>query len=151
MTSSLIEQFKKQSKALTKAVRERDPNALARVEAVLHDGIAGFGLQKAQHVVAREAGFQSWDHLIRASETQLRWACAAKMGSAQHRLEARWKTTDEGDVFEARSVLNGKTVHTVTSGPAVKREQSADEIRSIEADVTGACFRLATKWPDGIY
>jgi catechol 2,3-dioxygenase-like lactoylglutathione lyase family enzyme len=73
-TISLIEHFKKQSKALVKAVKTRDPKAIARVQAVRHEGVLHFGLMKAQHVVAREGGFKSWDELIHASESQLRSA-----------------------------------------------------------------------------
>ncbi|HEX4456527.1 MAG TPA: VOC family protein, partial [Polyangia bacterium] len=72
--STLIEHFKKQSKALVKAVKARDPKAVARVETVRHEGALHFGLMKAQHVVAREAGFKSWDALIHASESELRSA-----------------------------------------------------------------------------
>ena len=71
---SLIEHFKKQSKALVKAVKARDPKAIARVETVRHEGALHFGVMKAQHVVAREAGFKSWDALIHASEQELRAA-----------------------------------------------------------------------------
>lgn len=70
-TISLIEHFKKQSKALVKAVRAGDPKAIARVKAVRHGGVVDFGVMKAQHVVAREAGFKSWEELIHASEDQL--------------------------------------------------------------------------------
>lgn len=73
-TISLIEHFKKQSKALAKAVKARDPKAIARVQAVRHEGVLHFGLMKAQHVVARESGFESWDELIHAAESELRSA-----------------------------------------------------------------------------
>lgn len=73
-TTSLIEHFKKQSKALAKAVKAGDPKAIARVQAVRHEGVLHFGLMKAQHVVAREVGFESWDDLIHASESDLRSA-----------------------------------------------------------------------------
>jgi catechol 2,3-dioxygenase-like lactoylglutathione lyase family enzyme len=70
--TTLIERFKKQSKALVNAVKAGDAKAIARVQAVRHEGVLHFGLMKAQHVVAREAGFKSWDELIHASESQLR-------------------------------------------------------------------------------
>jgi catechol 2,3-dioxygenase-like lactoylglutathione lyase family enzyme len=73
-TLSLIEHFKKQSKALVKAIKAGDAKAIARVQAVRHEGVLHFGLMKAQHVVAREVGFKSWDELIHASESQLRLA-----------------------------------------------------------------------------
>jgi catechol 2,3-dioxygenase-like lactoylglutathione lyase family enzyme len=73
-TTSLIERFKKQSKALVKAVKAGDPEAIARVQAIRHEGVVRFGLMKAQHVVAREAGFKSWEELIHASEDQRRSA-----------------------------------------------------------------------------
>lgn len=73
-TLSLIERFKKRSKALVKAVKAGDPKAIARVQAVRHEGVLRFGLMKAQHVVAREVGFESWDELIHASADQLRSA-----------------------------------------------------------------------------
>ena len=75
-TTSLIDHFKKQSKALVKAVKAGDAKAIARVQAVRHEGVLHFGLMKAQHVVAREVGFKSWDELIHASESQLRSALA---------------------------------------------------------------------------
>jgi catechol 2,3-dioxygenase-like lactoylglutathione lyase family enzyme len=73
-TTSLIEHFKKQSKALVRAVKIGEPKAIARVQAVRHEGVLQFGLMKAQHVVAREVGFKSWDDLIHASESELRSA-----------------------------------------------------------------------------
>ncbi|MGE5206447.1 MAG: ankyrin repeat domain-containing protein [Chlamydiota bacterium] len=61
-----LEQLKKQAKSLLHAVRNQDPAALTRFQAILqgrslnHDTIA---LHDAQFVIAREYGFKSWNEL----------------------------------------------------------------------------------------
>ena len=57
MTGSPINYFRNQAKALKKAVDLGVAQAVERAKAVLHGGIGDFGLMKAQHVVAVEAGF----------------------------------------------------------------------------------------------
>ncbi|MCP5081036.1 MAG: hypothetical protein GY948_04995 [Alphaproteobacteria bacterium] len=57
-----LEQLKKQAKALLKAVRAGDEDALGRVGPYFGDP-ASIGLQYAQLVLAREYGFSSWTKL----------------------------------------------------------------------------------------
>lgn len=83
MSHSPVEFFRKQSKALLSAVERGDEKSIERVNAVLHEGIAIFGLMKAQHVVAAEAGFGSWNKLLVAPETSLRLAISRARPSIQ--------------------------------------------------------------------
>jgi hypothetical protein len=76
MSSSLITHFKKKAKALKKAFALGDEEARARAVAVMHGGAADFSLMNAQHVVAAEAGFESWKQLVDASTTELQTAIA---------------------------------------------------------------------------
>ena len=64
-----LEQFKKQAKDLRKAHRLADPQAVERIRThlpklsqtpVADIPAADFGLQEAQHVIAREYGFKNW-------------------------------------------------------------------------------------------
>jgi len=65
-----LENLRKQAKALQKAVRAGDPDAIARIEASHPRGAAALGdgdgpaLADAQLVIAREHGLRSWPHLI---------------------------------------------------------------------------------------
>lgn len=64
----------KAAKKLAKLLRAGDPSAIERMRAVFHDTqgqsddvvIAGAGLQRCQHVIATEAGFENWAALISA-------------------------------------------------------------------------------------
>jgi len=72
--SQIVDYFQKRAKSLLAAVREGEAGAISRVTAVLRQGIEDFGLMKAQHVVAVEAGFERWNRLIEATENELRSA-----------------------------------------------------------------------------
>ena len=69
-----MEYHRKQAKALVRTYRTDDPDAVRRAEAIL--GIraqARFLLSDAQHVVAREAGFRTWQELRQAHESRPAW------------------------------------------------------------------------------
>ncbi len=62
-----LEQLRKQAKHLLRDVRAGDPDASARVHAILPrvlDGGSALALADAQFVLAREYGFQSWAALV---------------------------------------------------------------------------------------
>jgi hypothetical protein len=62
-----LERARKRAKALLRALRDGDPEALARARAALGDPThRPFALADAQHVVARELGHRSWPALRRA-------------------------------------------------------------------------------------
>ena len=65
----LIEQFKKNAKTLLRAAKAGEGAALARVDSVLHR--RDLCLMKMQHVVAVEAGFESWAALTEAHAVEL--------------------------------------------------------------------------------
>jgi hypothetical protein len=67
-----VEHHRKQAKALAKAVRAGEPEALARARAVL-GGRDRFLLSDAQHVVARELGHRSWAELKHAEAERAEW------------------------------------------------------------------------------
>lgn len=66
MTKSL-ESLRRRAKALKQAVAQSDPQALSRATAFLPD-ITSFSHANALHVVAREAGYESWPKLKFAHE-----------------------------------------------------------------------------------
>jgi hypothetical protein len=60
-----LEHYRKQAKALVRAFRAGEREAVARAEAVLGDRAAErFLLSDAQHVIARELGHRSWPDLV---------------------------------------------------------------------------------------
>ena len=62
-----MEYHRKQAKALVRAFRAGEANAVARAEAVLGERARErFGLSDAQHVVAREQGHRTWTALKRS-------------------------------------------------------------------------------------
>jgi hypothetical protein len=64
-----LERYKKDAKALARAHRAADADAIARAEAVLGDRARQrFQLSDAQHVVAVEHGYRTWPELKRAAE-----------------------------------------------------------------------------------
>jgi hypothetical protein len=66
-----VEYHRKQAKALVRAYRAGEPDALRRVDAVLGERARSrFLLSDAQHVIAREQGHRSWPELRRA-ETEV--------------------------------------------------------------------------------
>jgi len=58
-----LEQLRKQARELLRAVREGSSDALGRVRAVLSEISNEPSLATAQHVIARELGFESWAKL----------------------------------------------------------------------------------------
>ena len=69
-----MEYHRKQAKALVRAYRAGDRDALARAEAVLGDRAhARFLLSDAQYVVAREQGFRTWQELRAAHGSPTEW------------------------------------------------------------------------------
>lgn len=67
-----IRWFKRQAKSLLNSF-ELDVHTRQRADAVLKVG-ERIGLQKAQHVIAVEAGFRNWKHLIDAPEAERKLA-----------------------------------------------------------------------------
>lgn len=142
-TISLIEHFKKQSKALVKAVKAGDPKAIARVQAVRHEGVLHFGVMKAQHVVAREGGFKSWDDLIHASESDLQQALSPAEAVAPSffvtdllrsiawyvrvlGFRVAWQAADHAGVRRGPALI---VLAQVRTAPAGVRYQSACHLR----------------------
>jgi hypothetical protein len=69
-----MEYHRKQAKALFRAFRADDPEAVGRAETVLGAGAhEGFPLSDAQHVVAREQGFRTWRELKAAQAADPEW------------------------------------------------------------------------------
>ncbi len=71
-----FEQSRKQAKDLLKAFKARNPEAGNRVKnaiAQIQDDVfsANFSLHDAQRVIAREHGFDSWEHLLGNSDPHL--------------------------------------------------------------------------------
>ena len=81
-----LDGFRRQARALQRAVRAGDPDAVTRLArhhpVVLPDHADGFQLSAAQLVVAREYGFASWPRLTRYVETV-----------AEHGWETRFAAT----------------------------------------------------------
>ncbi len=76
--------FQKRAKDLLRAVEQRDPAAIAQLQAA---GLSaeGFGLMKAQHLIATSAGFSKWGGpggLTDAPDGELRGAIARLKPSA---------------------------------------------------------------------
>jgi ankyrin repeat protein len=64
-----IDSFRKQARALQRAARDGDPDALARLVRHHPGNASGLRLSTAQFVVAREYGFASWPRLIQYLQT----------------------------------------------------------------------------------
>lgn len=68
-----LDSFRRQARALQRAVRAGNPDAVARVErrhpGAVPDDAGGFQLSAAQLIVARESGFASWPRLVRYLQT----------------------------------------------------------------------------------
>jgi ankyrin repeat protein len=76
-----LERYKKDAKALVRAARQNDAEALARAHAVLGERAAKrFQLSDAQHVVAVEHGYRSWRDLRQVAETAPRERPVARIG-----------------------------------------------------------------------
>jgi hypothetical protein len=69
-----MEYHRKQAKALVRAYRAGEQDAVRRVDAVLGERAQQrFLLSDAQHVVARERGHRSWQELKRAHDDAPEW------------------------------------------------------------------------------
>ncbi|WP_035304302.1 hypothetical protein [Actinokineospora inagensis] len=78
-----IDNFRKQARALQRAVRAGDAEAVARVAGHHPGGVsAEFPLSGAQLVVAREYGFASWPRLVRYLDTVAEHGWDTKLGAA---------------------------------------------------------------------
>jgi hypothetical protein len=81
-----LDSFRRQARALQRAVRAGDPDAVARLVRHHHGGAlddpGGFRLSAAQLVVAREYGFASWPRLTRYLETVAEHTWETRLGSA---------------------------------------------------------------------
>jgi hypothetical protein len=67
-----VEHHRKQAKALVRAHRAGDPEAIRRAQAVLGKRDR-FLLADAQHVVAREQGHRTWAELKHAEQERAEW------------------------------------------------------------------------------
>ncbi len=71
--SNYILFFKQEAKRLLKGFENNDANSVTRVDKYIKQ-TADMCLARAQHVVAKEAGFNNWQDLIHASDDQLLFA-----------------------------------------------------------------------------
>ena len=81
-----LDSFRRQARALQRAVRAGDPDAAARLARHLPGGVpgdtGGLRLSAAQLVVAREYGFASWPRLARYLETVAEHGWETRLGAA---------------------------------------------------------------------
>jgi Ankyrin repeat len=81
-----IDSFRRQARALQRAVRAGDPDAAARLArhhpGAVPDDASGLQLSTAQLIVAREYGFASWPRLTRYLETVAEHNWDTKLGAA---------------------------------------------------------------------
>jgi ankyrin repeat protein len=90
-----LEHLRKQAKALLRSFKQGDPKAVASFSAIKLD--AAPKLSAAQHLVAREYGFESWAKLKKHVETE-----AAAMNEAVRQVR---KALRDDDASEFRRVL----------------------------------------------
>lgn len=80
-----LDSFRRQARALQRAVRAGDPDALARLARHYPGGVSdeasGLRLSVAQLVLAREYGFASWPRLVRYLETVAEHGWETKLGA----------------------------------------------------------------------
>ncbi|MFJ6671390.1 ankyrin repeat domain-containing protein [Actinosynnema sp. NPDC091369] len=89
-----LDSFRRQARALQRAVRAGEPDAVERVARCLPrvvDEAGGFRLSAAQFVIAREYGFGSWPRLGRYLVTAAEHACDTRAGAVP--------ATDPADEF----------------------------------------------------
>ncbi|MFI7709310.1 hypothetical protein [Nonomuraea sp. NPDC049480] len=81
-----LDSFRRQARALQRAVRAGDPHAVARLASHHPGGVpddaGGLQLSAAQFVVAREYGFASWPRLVRYLETVAEHGWDTGLGAA---------------------------------------------------------------------
>ena len=82
-----LDNFRRQARALQRAVRAGDPDAVARVarhhRGVVPDQAAGFRLSTAQFVLAREYGFAGWARLVRYVDTAAEHGWDTRLGAVR--------------------------------------------------------------------
>ncbi|WP_068925500.1 ankyrin repeat domain-containing protein [Planobispora rosea] len=80
-----LDSFRRQARALQRAVRAGDPEAVARLArhhpGGVPDDVGGLRLSAAQFVLAREYGFASWPRLTRYLETAAEHGWDARLGA----------------------------------------------------------------------
>src|SRR4051794_37431181 len=87
-----LEQLKHQAKDLLKAARDRDLQALLRIEQFLPNRSGAATLADAQLVIAREYGFASWPKLKRQTEALVaQQAQAVEQPSVAPRRESTYR------------------------------------------------------------
>lgn len=69
-SSNPIEFFKKEAKALLKAVQANDSDACSQAHEIFQD-LPSLTLMKAQHIIAVKYGFKKWEELLTSTPTQL--------------------------------------------------------------------------------
>jgi hypothetical protein len=134
-----MEYHRKQAKALVRAHRAGESEAVERAEAVLGARArARFLLSDALHVVAREHGHRSWPELVHASEPGDRLATIRVALDA-----ARREWSERGEV-----VLDGGVVY-VEGDPVKVRVRKRSHRYTID-DLGGAIGRAGqpTGWLD---
>ncbi|GAB2967957.1 ankyrin repeat domain-containing protein [Saccharothrix stipae] len=81
-----LDRFRRQARALQRAVRAGEPDAVTRLArhhpGVLPDRTGGLRLSAAQFVIAREHGFASWPRLVRYLETAAEHGWDTRLGAA---------------------------------------------------------------------
>ncbi len=113
-----LERCKKDAKALLRAHRNAEPEALARAARVL-GGRERFQLSDAQHVIAVELGYRTWPELTRAVkviETGLEYVPGDPVVLRAVQRRHLYITDD------------GAAVARAGSPPRALREQLADEL-----------------------
>jgi hypothetical protein len=80
-----LDSFRRQARALQRAVRSGDPDAVARLArdhpGALPDDLRGFRLSTAQLVLARAYGFASWPRLVHYLETVAEHGWDTRLGA----------------------------------------------------------------------
>ncbi|MET1073209.1 MAG: hypothetical protein ABWY11_11240 [Umezawaea sp.] len=137
-----LDNFRKQARALQRAVRAGDPDAVARLARHRRGAVpadtGGFRLSAAQLVVAREHGFASWSRLSRYLDTV-----------AEHGWDTRLGAEPASDPAEEFCRLACLT-YSPDDGPA--RWARARHLLSRHPELTAAniCAAAAAANPDDV-
>jgi hypothetical protein len=127
-----LERCKKDAKALVRAFRDGDPEAVGRAEKVLgHRARDRFQLSDAQHVVAVERGHRTWPELRRTA--------AAQDGQREElmRQEEHLDTGLEyrpGEPVVIRTVRR-RHIHVTDDGAAVTKAGKPDGWRELASQI----------------
>jgi len=98
-----LENLKKQAKQLLRRAKKNEPKALARFREYF-DSETELGLKRAQLVFAREYGFESWQRLVDAVESQRKIHSPSSSGSdIEH---AFLKHFHAGNIDKAKQLCN---------------------------------------------